>query len=217
MVAGVRGARRRGAFRGCRRDVDADSLETSADASPLDGPEVVAGELALDEDLWEAAALVGRRRAGRISSSLSAARAAFNVWISSFSSWSRLSIDSTISWVVCMLLMLRTYVARPLTAGAGASRRGTAPRREPDRLESPDLLAGPAVVRYRLHDQRIPVRASRTVNGARRGSLGGGAQSIWRRSAPITGVPDHGGEAPTRVRRRCHDELAAYCRARRNG
>jgi hypothetical protein len=134
MVAGARGARRRGAFRGCRRDLDADSGETSADASCLDGPEVFVGEFALDADLWEAAPLVGRRRAERISSSLSAARAEFNVWILSFSSRILLSIDSTISWVVRMLLMLRRHAARP-DCGRVRSRRGAAPRREPDRLE----------------------------------------------------------------------------------
>ncbi len=34
-----------------------------------------------------------------------------------------------------------------------ASRRGAAPRREPDGLEAADLLAGPAVLRYRREDQ----------------------------------------------------------------
>ena len=34
-----------------------------------------------------------------------------------------------------------------------ASRRGAAPRREPDGLEAADLLAGPAVLRHRRQDQ----------------------------------------------------------------
>lgn len=52
---------------------------------------------------------------------------------------------------------------------------------------------------------------------ARRGSSGRGAQSIRRRSAPITGVADEEED----LRRVCgaavYDELAAYCRVRRNG
>jgi hypothetical protein len=149
MVAVARRARRRGAFRGCRRDLDADSPGTSADASCLDGPEVFARELALDEDLWEAAALVGRRRAGRISSSLSAARAAFNVCISSFSSRIRLSIDSTISWVVRMLLMLRTHAAGP---GCGPGR--LTPRRAADPM---DLQLGSRGHADGLNDGRVRV------------------------------------------------------------
>ena len=136
-VANARRALCRGAFSGRRRDRDADSRETSAEVSRLDCPELFVGELALEADLWEAAAPVDARRDDRLLFASSATRAAFNVWISSFSSRSRLSIDSTISWVVRMLPMLRTC----------ASRCGTAPRREPDRLEPLDLLAGPAVLR----------------------------------------------------------------------
>ena len=152
MVADARRALRRGAFRGGRRDRDADSRETSAEVSRLDGPELFVGELALEADLWEAAAPVDGRRDDRLSFASSATRAAFNVWISSFSSRSRLSIDSTISWVVRMLLMLRTYAARP---GCGPGRfmsrhcAATGTRS----TGTPDLLAGPAVLRYRLHDQ----------------------------------------------------------------
>jgi len=218
MVAGARRARRRGAFRGSRRDRDADSPETSADASCLDGPEVFAEELALDADLWEAAALVGRRRAGRISSSLSAARAAFNVWISSFSSRSRLSIDSTISWVARMLLMLRTHAALP-TAGPGASRRGTAPRREPDRLEPPRICWRVPLC-FDIDDttKTIPARASRTGDCGEEGILG------WWWAEHPEGAQRRSSVYPTmeeELQRVCgaavYDELAAYCRARRNG
>ena len=141
-VANARRALCRGTFRGRRRDRDADSRETSAEVSRLDGRELFIGELAREADLWEAAAAVDGRRDERLSFASSATRAAFNVWISSFSSRSRLSIDSTISWVVRMLLMLRTHAARP-DCGPVRSRRGAAPRREPDRLAPPDLLQVP--------------------------------------------------------------------------
>lgn len=154
-VANARRALCRGPFRCGRRDRDADSRETSAEVSRLDGPELFVGELALEADLRAAAAPVDGCRDDRLAFASSATRAAFNVWISSFSSRSRLSIDSTISWVVRMLLMLRTYAARPgRGTGRFTSRRCAAAGTRS--TGTPDLLAGPALVRYRLHDQDNP-------------------------------------------------------------
>jgi hypothetical protein len=90
---------------------DAGSETTCADASRFDCVEALVRELARGAELRRLVTPAGRRRDGRSSRRSSATRAASNVLISSFSSRSRLSIDSAISWVVRMLMMLRTSPA----------------------------------------------------------------------------------------------------------
>ena len=214
-VANARRALCRGAFRDRRRDRDADSRETSADVSRLDCPELFLGELALEAESWEAAASVDGRRDDRLSFASSATRAAFNVWISSFSSRSRLSIDSTISWVVRMLLMLRTYAARPWPGpGRFTSRRcAAAGPRSTGTPGSAGRSRCASISTTRPRSRRCARLALPIGRGGdpwvRRASRGG------RRRSPVYLTTE---EEPRRV---CgaavYDELAAYCRARRRG
>ncbi len=77
-------------------------------------------------------------------------------------------------------------VDHPRRGWLRVSRRGAAPEREPDGLEAADLLAGPAVLRYRRRRPRQRWCApARPLIGAGRGPLTGGAPSTRTRSAPI--------------------------------
>ena len=108
MTLDVRRALGREVVRARLRGRDAGWETTCADASCFACVEALFPELARGAGLRRLVTPAGRRRDGRFSRPSSATRAASNVLISSFSSRSRLSIESAISWVVLMLLMLRT-------------------------------------------------------------------------------------------------------------
>jgi hypothetical protein len=93
------------------RGRDAGWETTCADALRVDCVEALVRELARGGELRRLVTAAGWGRDGRSSRPSSAIRAASNVLISSFSSRSRLFIDSAISWVVRILLMLRTWAA----------------------------------------------------------------------------------------------------------
>jgi hypothetical protein len=114
-------ARAGDALRGRLRDRGADPADASAEVSRLDCAEVFVRELAPVPRLRPLVTLAGDRRDCRFSWPSSATRAASNVLISSSSSRSRLSIDSTSSWVVLILLILRT---RPAAGSRSAGRSG---------------------------------------------------------------------------------------------
>ena len=114
-----------------------------------------------------------------------------------------------------MLLMLRTYAARPWLRARAL--HVAALRRDGNPIDWNPRICWQVPLCFDIDytTKTIPVRASRTVDGARRGSMG--AQSIRRRSRRSPVYPTMEEE----LRRVCgaavHDELAAYCRARRNG
>jgi hypothetical protein len=108
MTLDVGRALERDVFRARLRGRDAGSETTRTDALRVDWVEALARELARGAEPRLLVTAAGRGRDDRSSRPSSATRAASNVLISSFSSRSRLSIDSAISWVVRMLLMLRT-------------------------------------------------------------------------------------------------------------
>jgi len=109
----ARFAFRREAFGGARRD--------RRDRSPAAGTEACVLEFAAirvwrdvrEAEVSRCVALRAARRGEPASLAFSAARAVSNVFISLRSSRRRVSIESTISWTVRMLLMLRSPTATP--------------------------------------------------------------------------------------------------------
>jgi hypothetical protein len=113
-----------------------------------------------------------------------------------------------------MLLMLRTHAAPP-TAGPGASRRGGHP------IGWNPRICWRVPLCFDIDDttKTIPARASRTVDCGEEGILG-----WWWWAEHPEGAQRRSPVYPTmkeELRRVCgaavYDELAAYCRARRNG